>query len=400
MKNYLDESVLDAARKRIKFTFDNFEKIYLSFSGGKDSTVMLHLAMEEAMNRNVKIGVLVVDLEAQYKLTMDHIENCVNLYKDYIDLYWLCLPLSLRNAVSVYEPTWICWDKDESNQWVRELPDKAISDESFFPFFEKGMEFEELVPLFGLWYSEGKRTACLVGIRSDESLNRFRAIINDKKVKYKNKEYTTEVEDNLFNVYPVYDWCTKDIWIYTKKYKKPMNEVYQRMYMAKVPLGNMRICQPYGDDQRKGLWLYHLLEPVTWNKVVNRVSGVNSGSLYCEDSGNINGVGKIKKPNGHTYKSYCELLLVSMPSNLKNHYLQRFKKFIKWWEDRDYSDGIPDEAPYELEALKIVPSYRRLAKVLLRNDYWCKGLSFTQPKSEAYKRFVKIKKDTNERKTH
>ena len=41
----LGKNVYDASLERIEWTFDNFEKIYLSFSAGKDSTVMLHLTM-------------------------------------------------------------------------------------------------------------------------------------------------------------------------------------------------------------------------------------------------------------------------------------------------------------------------------------------------------------------
>jgi predicted phosphoadenosine phosphosulfate sulfurtransferase len=100
----LGTDVYSEAVARTKWTFDNFERVYLSFSAGKDSTVMIHIAAQEARERGVKIGVLMVDLEGQYKLTIDHAERVFKEYKDVIDLHWVCLPLSLRNAVSVYDP--------------------------------------------------------------------------------------------------------------------------------------------------------------------------------------------------------------------------------------------------------------------------------------------------------
>ena len=55
-------SVLEAAKQRIEWTFDTFERVYLSFSAGKDSTVMLHLVADEARKRGVKFGLLIVDI--------------------------------------------------------------------------------------------------------------------------------------------------------------------------------------------------------------------------------------------------------------------------------------------------------------------------------------------------
>ena len=107
IKKYQNDNVLKASRKRIVQVFDGFEKIYISFSGGKDSSVMMHLVMDESIKRNRKVGVLVIDLEAQYQDTIKHIENMNSIYKDNIELHWACLPLLLRNAVSNYEPRWI-----------------------------------------------------------------------------------------------------------------------------------------------------------------------------------------------------------------------------------------------------------------------------------------------------
>ncbi len=393
LKKYQDKNVLEAAQERINFVFDNFERIYLSFSAGKDSTVMLHLTMAEAKRRNRKIGILLVDLEAQYQLTMQHAENCFELYKNNIEPYWCALPLALRNAVSSYQPQWLAWDPDKKADWVREAPANAIIDEKFFPFFQRGLEFEEFVPMFGEWYAQGKTCACLVGIRTNESLNRFRTIALKTKIKFQDKSYTTKVTDNVYNVYPIYDWTTSDLWHYHYLNPTlPINTIYEQMYKAGLSPGQMRICQPYGDDQRRGLWLYHILESKTWYKVVARVNDVNSGALYIQESGNMTGYGKISKPNNHTWKSFCNLLLSSLPESSQKHYMTKFKVFIKWWKLRGYADGIPDEAPAVLEAKRIAPSWRRLCKVLLRNDYWCKGLAFTQPKSEAYGKYLQLQK--------
>lgn len=391
LKNPIDLNVLDAARERICQTFDDFEKVYLSFSAGKDSTVMLHLVCEEARRRGRKIGVLIVDLEAQYALTMDHARTCVDMWADVIDLHWVCLPLHLRNAVSVYEPFWLCWDPGVRGAWVREFPEGAITDESFFPFFRRGMEFEEFVPLFGEWYSEGKPCACLVGIRTDESLNRFRTICQSKKTTWKDRRWTSKVSENVFNHYPIYDWRSRDLWIYHSKHPEmPSNKLYDLMYKAGVPMGHMRICQPYGDDQRRGLWLFHLIEPETWSKVVARVNGANGGSLYVQEWGNINGYRGITKPTNHTWMSFAKLLIGSMPPKTQVHYQNKVTMFEHWWRQRGYPDGIPDEAAYEMEAARRAPSWRRVCKSLLRNDYWCKGLGFSQHKSEGYKKYLDL----------
>ncbi len=396
-KSRLKINVHEATIERINFAFDNFEKVYLSFSAGKDSTVMLHMVMDEAVKRDRKIGVLLVDLEGQYKLTIDHALECMNMYSDHIELYWVCLPIHLRNAVSVYEPFWTCWDKDKEEDWIRELPENCISDESFFPFFRKGMEFEEFVPEFGEWYSEGKSTACLVGIRSDESLNRYRTIVSKSKERFQDKCYTTRVTDNVFNLYPIYDWRTEDIWVYHYKFpEKRYNYLYELMHKAGLSIHQQRICQPYGDDQRRGLWLFHLIEPETWAKVVARVNGANSGALYVNESGSITGYNKIKLPDNHTWESFASLFLNSIPYKTKEHYLNKIFTYIKWWKERGYHEGIQDEVPYILESKKLATSWRRICKSLIMNDYWCKGLGFTQHKTDAYKKYLELKKKQRE----
>ena len=43
MKTYLDKNVYEAALERIAYCFQEFDNVLVSFSGGKDSGVMLNL---------------------------------------------------------------------------------------------------------------------------------------------------------------------------------------------------------------------------------------------------------------------------------------------------------------------------------------------------------------------
>ena len=391
-KIYLNESVLSASKKRVSEIFDNFERIYVSFSGGKDSTVMTHLVMAEAIKRKRKVGLLIIDLEAQYTATIDHINEIIEEYRESIELHWYCGELLLRNAVSDYEPKWVCWDEDRKDIWVRQKPELS-SDLSQYDFYVPKMEFGELMVIFGKWYSQGKSCAAFIGIRSDESLHRYRAITAFKKgMMFKGRKWTTKVSSTLYNVYPIYDWRTEDIWLFHLRNKdKSYNKIYDLMTKAGVKFSNQRLCQPFGDDQKKGLWLYQILEPLTWYKLLNRVSGVNSGALYTQETGNITGNNKITKPDNHSWQSYTNFLLKSLPDKTRDHYRERFVKFIAGWKKRGYK-SIPDQAPHDLEVKCWAPSWRRMCRCILRNDYYCKGLGQTQPLSEAYGKFKDIKK--------
>jgi len=385
MKNqrYLGIDVLEATKRRIAWTFDTFPRIYCSLSGGKDSTVATHLVMDEAIKRNRKVGLMYVDFEAQYKHTISHLEEMYSLYQDHIEPFWVALPIHLRNAVSMYQHHWVCWNPERKTDWVRQPPDIAIADQSYFPFYRYAMEFEDFVPEFGHWYAQGQLCACFVAIRTVESLNRWRTIAGHG-TKFEGHNWTNYIGQTLWNVYPIYDWSTEDIWTYHGQTGRPYNCIYDLMYKAGLTLHQMRLCQPYGDDQRKGLWLFHLLEPETWSRIIARVNGANSGALYARESGNILGNLKISKPEGHTWESFAMLLLESLPPATQEHFKNKIAVFIYWWRDRGIE--MEDDGPIQNGHA----NWKRICKALLRNDYWCKGLSFSQHKSGAYKRYQKI----------
>lgn len=395
--------VLTAAKQRIAWAFDTFPHVYLSGPSGKDSGAMMHIACLEARRRGRRVGVLFIDLEAQYKLTIDHAREMFALYADVIDPYWLAIPIHLRNAVSMMEPYWIAWDPTRAADWVRSPPAEAITDWTRFPWYRApwvdgrgrrvAMEFEEIVQEFGHWYGDGEATACLVGIRSDESLNRWRTIASARKVRFDDKVWTTWKGRSVFNAYPIYDWQTEDVWTFFGRTGLPYNRLYDMMHQAGVPISQQRICQPYGDDQRRGLKLFSVIEPETWVRVVARVDGANMGALYCGVRGNVLGNGKVTLPAGHTWRSYVMFLLDSLPPTEADHYRDKIAVFIQWWRDHRGVE-IVDEADPKLESARKVPTWRRVAKVILKNDHLCKGLSFSQQTSTptSYERYKAIMK--------
>ena len=390
LKVPLGIDVLTAARQRIALVFDRFPRIYVSFSGGKDSTAMLHLVMDEAIRRGRKVGLLFVDWEAQMQLTIEYVAECFVRYADHIEPAWCALPLTTVNACSMAEPEWFCWKKSKRVLWARALPQQAnYTRENPPDFYRRNMTFEEFVPEFAHWFGGDQLTAAFIGIRAAESLNRFRTL-RMKKSKFQDQPWTTWLGMHAYNVYPIYDWETEDVWTYLGKYRHPYNRLYDRMHQAGLSIHQMRICEPYGDEQRRGLWLYHLVEPETWGRVVARVAGANSAAIYAGERGNVLGNHHVTLPAGHTWESFAHYLLESMPPKTADHYRDKIATYLAYCRYK-IGCGVPDEQPGDCGG-KDIPSWRRICKTLLRNDYWCKGLSFSPNKASAYEAYKRLMK--------
>jgi predicted phosphoadenosine phosphosulfate sulfurtransferase len=388
-KYRLGKDVLTAARERISWTFDEFERVTCSFSAGKDSGVMTHLVCEEARKRGRKVALFFIDWEAQFSHTISFARFMFEEYADCIEPYWVAVPMKTWNTCSNYEPEWTAWDESKRNLWVREKEPISIKEGSCFPFWYEGIMFEEFVPTWAQWYAKGEPCAVFVGIRAQESLNRFRTLARDKPT-FKGKMFTTNVVENVWNVYPIYDWETEDIWTYHGKTGKRHNRLYDMMHQAGMTIHQMRICEPFGDQSRKGLWLYQVVEPTVWSKLVMRVNGANTGKYYSNERGNVMGNIRITLPEGHTWESFAKDILESTPHKTAEHYKNKIAVYLNWWKTRGYPDGIPDESDIKIENAGKAPSWRRICKTLLKNDYWCKYLGFSPTKTSAYQKYTDL----------
>lgn len=202
-----------------------------------------------------------------------------------IEPFWVCLPMGSRCAISNYQIYWYPWDPDKKDLWVRPMPNFPYIinlKNNPFDFYKYKMVQEDLYLEFGEWYARQKegKSICLLGIRADESLNRYRAYANIRKDILKGKKWTTKVNENLYNAYPLYDWTTKDVWIANGKFGFDYNKIYDLFYKAGLSIHQMRVASPYHESAKEGLNLYRVLEPKTWSKVVGRVNGANFGAIY------------------------------------------------------------------------------------------------------------------------
>ncbi|MCU7701512.1 DUF3440 domain-containing protein [Enterococcus gallinarum] len=139
--------------------------------------------------------------------------------------------------------------------------------------------------------------------------------------------------ENAVNFYPIYDWLVEDVWRAYSKYNWIINDFYESLYKVGVPLSQMRICQPYGLQQRKGLAQYALVEPQTWEKVVNRVSGANFGKIYSKTT--LLSHYKTDKPAHMTWQEYTVFLLETMglySKKMQDHYYRKISVLINYYK--------------------------------------------------------------------
>lgn len=408
------KNVYELTQERLKMIFEKFDNIYISFSGGKDSGVLLNLCIDYIRQNSLKrkIGIFHMNYEVQYSMTIDYVNRVLETNRDILDVYRICVPFRVTTCTSMYQSYWRPWDEQKKEAWVREMPKDAMKVDKF-PFYNRKMWDYDFQIEFSRWLhlqKAARRTCCLVGIRTQESYNRWRTIYRGVKKQYKNCMWSTEIDENVYNLYPLYDWKTEDIWVANGKFGWDYNKLYDLYYQAGVSLDRQRVASPFINEAIESLALYKVIDPDTWGKMIGRVNGIGFAGLY----GNTHAAGRksIRLPEGYTWKSFMEFLLSTLTEHTRNRYLAKLKTSIRFWKekggvlsdeviqklkDRNIPIQIGDSSNYktekkpvrmdylddiDIEEFREIPSYKRMCICILRNDHTCKYMGFALTKEE------------------
>ena len=415
MRAYMEENVFVALQDRLKYIFAEFENIYVSFSGGKDSGLLLNLVLDfqKKYAPEKRIGVFHQDFEAQYTLTTEYIERTFQKIEKDVEPYWVCLPMATRTALSSYEMFWYPWDDKKKEIWVRPMPkhEYVINLENNpMTNYKYRMHQEDLAKQFGRWYKKshgGGKTVCLLGIRADESLQRYSGFLN-RKYGYKGECWISKQFKDVWCASPLYDWTATDIWHANYKFGYDYNRLYDLYYKAGLSVSQMRVASPFNDYSKDSLNLYRVIDPQIWVKLVGRVQGANFASIYGHTK--AMGYRNITLPEGHTWESYTKFLLDTLPVRLRNNYAKKFNSSIQFWHktggglDEEtiqeliehgykikrngvsnytlnkksriiFTQKIPDHTD-DIKSSKDIPSWKRMCFCILKNDHICRFMGF------------------------
>ena len=415
-REYLPQDVFEATYQRLQFLFEEFDNIFVSFSGGKDSGLLLNLVLDFQKRHYPakRIGVFHQDFEAQYSVTTEYVERTFARIEDDVEPYWVCLPMATRTAMSHYEMYWYPWDDTKEEIWIRPMPKHSyvinLKNNPITTYSYK-MHQEDLAKQFGRWYRMahgGGKTVCLLGIRADESLQRYSGILN-KKYGYKDTCWISRQFKDVWCASPLYDWSLSDVWHANSLFGYDYNRLYDLYYMAGLKPDQMRVASPFNDYAKDSLNLYRVIDPQIWVRLVGRVNGANFTAIYGRSK--AMGYRNITLPEGHTWESYTRFLLATLPARLRENYVRKFKTSIQFWHN--VGGGLGEEAIRELKehgykirrngvsnytimrnsrvvflgkipdhtddikSTKDIPSWKRMCYCILKNDHVCRFMGFS-----------------------
>lgn len=316
---YKQNNVLDGARERIGLLFDRFEHITVSVSGGKDSSILFYLAWQEAVKRGRTIDVTFIDQEAEFRNSIEivrHIEAHPN-----VKMNWYQIPFQMTNSVSYEQDYLDCW----GGKQLRDYEPNSIKNIGD----TKNLTWETLLPVIEKQFTQP--TAQLIGLRSAESLNRYRAVTKNPAL---DDIYWSSKTSNpkLINFYPIYSWGFDDVWRFMHDERIRYNKIYDFQFAKGYNKEDMRISCLIHEKSYHCLADLPEFEPDTFEWLCRRVKGIDTAMRYSKEKQMYSNE---KLPTHYkNWKEFRDFLLNYHPNKAQK------ERFVKRFENHPVRDEV------------------------------------------------------------
>ncbi|MBA9005970.1 phosphoadenosine phosphosulfate reductase domain-containing protein [Thermomonospora cellulosilytica] len=367
--------VYTLACERIAYVMDNHDRVAVSFSGGKDSTAVLNIALQVAhsdprFERHLPLRVVHFDEEAIPIETEEYVRRVAQ--RPDVALEWYCLPVKHRNACSRRHPYWWPWAPEDQERWCRPLPPEAITSHPAFPVWPPSARMS--IPQFnGPLCPPPHTTAMLMGIRAQESRIRAMAVrrrpIDNYIVPY--GEGLT-AQGNIWKAYPIYDWRTEDVWAAARVHSWDYNRAYDLMEMAGVTPYQQRCSPAVGEEPLQKLHMYAQCFPDVWARMAERVPGVGAAYRYARTE--LYGfLAKPPKPDGMTWPDFITHYLSKHDPRAQPQIAERIREAIAR-HYRQTTHPILPKSPHPATGL----NWNFLLNLAMRGDFKKRRQEVTQ----------------------
>tara|TARA_Y100000389_G_scaffold147165_1_gene146040 strand:+ start:8835 stop:9974 length:1140 start_codon:yes stop_codon:yes gene_type:complete len=376
MRIYKKQNVFNESLDRIRYLFDEFENVVVSFSGGKDSTVTLYLALMVAEEKNrLPLKVMFLDQEAEWQAVIDYMEDVFSDPR--IDPMWLQIPFKIFNASSNIKQWITAWE--DGVETMRPRNPMAITENVY------GTDrFYDLFSAIPAHHYKGKRMCFLGGVRAEESPRRYLAMT--EALTYKDITWGKRLskKEEHYTFYPIYDWSYTDVWKSIHDNDWPYTKVYDYQYMHGVPIRSMRVSNLHHETALQVMEYLQEVEVETWVALTKRMSGINTAGKMKKDF--------FVKELPFMFKDWREYRDYLTENLVQNE--DHKKKFFNTWnkQDKQYADMNHIKDLHKAQINTVLTNDVDMAKLrnftekpdILNWKKWKKGITTKWTKGNKY----------------